>query len=83
METAIRELGAANDYNSEEIEQAIKGTGKGGPNSQIPLGFDHNYVLDNYNPQQGYANCPLRPIAKLYHRESGRCLKVSATTPGV
>ena len=80
IEAALRELAKANGYTPEEIEDAIQRKGRG---AKEPLGFDHNYCLNYFNPGEGYANCPVRPVAKLSHAPSGRVMKVSATTPGI
>lgn len=80
IDAALRELAAASGYSAEEMEDAIQRKGRG---ASEPLGFDHNYCLNFFHSAGEYANCPIRAIAKLSHRDSGRVMKVSSTSPGV
>jgi aldose 1-epimerase len=43
---------------------------------QQPRGYDHNYVLNNWDNS-------LRPVAEVYDPKSGRVLSLSTTEPGV
>ena len=77
LDAALAELGEANGYTEEEVTQALLGTGRGGPTGQPPLGFDHNYALNDFEPGV------TREIAKVTHDESGRYMRVYSSTPGV
>lgn len=67
LKDAFFNLGKKYGYSDEEIEQALKGEGRGGPASQEgPLGFDHNWIV------RGYSKGQLNPVALLTHAESGR-----------
>jgi hypothetical protein len=61
---AIKELASNNGYSLDEIENTLEGKiGRGGPTSDDPLGFDHNYVLNEYDDN----NINIRKIAELWH----------------
>jgi len=49
LEVALRALAKANGYTDEEVEQTIKREGKGTAKSGNPMGYDHNYCLNDYN----------------------------------
>ena len=83
MNFAINELGLASGYTQEEVSEAIERKGKYGEGSANPLGFDFNYCLQFFHGNGSYANCPIRPIATVQNKESGRILRVASTTPGV
>ena len=74
LEDAIRSLALAQGYSDEEAADTLKKKGKGGPTSESPLGFDHNYCLDGEG---------LRVVAILEDADSGRKLTLSTTSPGV
>ena len=80
IEDRLREIAAVKGYTPEEIEEAVAGTGRGKTEA---LGVDHNYCLNYFHSNGDYAHCPIRPVVKLSHRESGRVMKLSSTTPGV
>lgn len=50
MKEALYELGKSKGYTNEELDETIlQRTGKGGPTTADPLGFDHNYVLNDFD----------------------------------
>ena len=77
MQDAIVNLAKSQNFSEEETAQALKGEGRGGPDSGAPLGFDHNWVI------RGYSQGQLSKVAQVTHAESGRQMKVSSDTPGV
>ena len=79
LEDAIIARGKAEGYSDEEIDSALKRTGRGGPQGSPPLGFDDNFCLNGFDNNQ---KDPLRSIAVLSHA-CGRRLEVLSTTPGV
>ena len=81
LQTATEALGFAQGYTKEELSQAINRQGRGGPpgpEGGLPLGFDYNWVGNDY---QGPGH--IRSVAKVYHPPSGRYMEVLTTMPGV
>ena len=58
-----RRLGKAQGYSLSELEQAMVGQSRGGPEGDdLPLGMDYNFVGNDY---QGPGH--LRSVAKVLH----------------
>ena len=67
---------------SKRSSRPINRRGRGGPEAtkvgQIPLGFDYNWVVNDYRGPRH-----LRSAAKVYHSGTGRYMEVLTTTPGI
>jgi aldose 1-epimerase len=48
-----------------------------------PGGYDHNFALVNYKPDEASGVSPVALAAEVSEPETGRCMEVSTDVPGV